>query len=97
MSKIRTKKEKVKRISQLPVVNPTAAGIDVSDSEMMVAIQLNAEQIEIRAFGCFTRDLHSIAKCLKEQGTTTVAMESTGVYWVRCFFYCRNMALKFIL
>lgn len=40
MSKSKTKKDKVKRISQLTVINPTAAGIDVSDTEMMVAYQL---------------------------------------------------------
>ena len=40
MSKSKTKKDKVKRISQLTVINPTAAGIDVSDTEKMVAIQL---------------------------------------------------------
>ena len=85
MSKIKTKKEVVKKISQIPIVNNKAAGIDVSDTEMMVAYPINSEELEIRSFGCFTRDLHSIAKCLKENGITTVAMESTGVYWVSLF------------
>jgi hypothetical protein len=59
MSKSKTKTEKLKRISQLTVINPTAAGIDVSDTEMMVAYPISPEQLEIRVFGCFTRDLHS--------------------------------------
>ncbi len=80
MSKSKTKNEKVKRISQLTEINPTAAGIDVSDTEMMVAYPINSEQLEIRVFGCFTRDLHSIAKCLKQNGVTPIAMESTVVY-----------------
>ncbi len=97
MSKSKRKKEKVKRISQLTVVNPTAAGIDVSDSEMMVAYPINSEQLEIRAFGCFTRDLHSIANCLKENGITTIAMESTGVYWIPLFLMLQEYGFEVYL
>jgi len=85
MGKSKTKNEQVKRISQLQVINLKAAGIDVSDTEMMVAYPVNHEQLEVRAFGCFTADLHGIAKCLKANGITSVAMESTGVYWVALF------------
>lgn len=46
MSKGKTKNEKVKKISHLTVINPTAAGIDVSDTEMMVAYPTNSEQLE---------------------------------------------------
>jgi transposase len=97
MSKGKTKNEKVKRISQLAVINPTAAGIDVSDTEMMVAYPINSEQLEIRIFGCFTSDLHSIAKCLKENGTTTIAMESTGVYWVPLFLLLQEYGFEVYL
>ncbi len=97
MSKGKTKNEKVKRISQMAVINPTAAGIDVSDTEMMVAYPINAEQLEIRVFGCFTRDLHSIARCLKENGTTTIAMESTGVYWVSLFLLLQEYGFEVYL
>jgi hypothetical protein len=97
MSKSKTKKEKVKRISQLAVINPTAAGIDVSDTEMMVAYPINSEQVEIRVFGCFTRDLHSIANCLKENGTTTIAMESTGVYWIPLFLLLQEYGFEVCL
>lgn len=97
MSKGKTKNEKVKRISQLAVINPTAAGIDVSDKEMMVAYPINAEQLEVRAFGCFTRDLHSIAHCLKSNGTTTIAMESTGVYWVPLFLLLQEYGFEVFL
>jgi transposase len=97
MSKSKTKKEKVKRISQLTVINPTAAGIDVSDTEMMVAYPISPEQLEIRVFGCFTRDLHSIANCLKENGTTTIAMESTGVYWIPLFLLLQEYGFEVYL
>lgn len=97
MSKIKTKNEKVKRISQLPVIRPETVGIDVSDTEMMVAYFISSEQIEIRAFGCFTTDLHSIVKCLKENGITSVAMESTGVYWVALFLLLQEEGFEVYL
>jgi transposase len=97
MSKTKTKSGKVKRISQLPVINPTVAGVDVSDKEMMVAFPISLEQLEVRAFGCFTRDLYSIAKCLKEYGITSVAMESTGVYWVPLFLLLQERGFEVLL
>jgi len=97
MSKIKTKNEQVKRISQLTVINPTAAGIDVSDNEMMVAYPINSEQLEVRVFGCFTRDLYSIVKTLKSNGITTVAMESTGVYWVALFLLLQEYGFEVYL
>jgi len=97
MSKIKQKKTKVRRISSLPVINPTAAGIDVSDTEMMVAYPVNSKELEIRLFGCFTRDLHMIVKCLKEKGVTTIAMESTGVYWVPLFLLLQDNGFEVYL
>jgi len=84
-------------ISRLTVINPTAAGIDVSDSEMMVAYPVNSERLEIQVFGCFTRDLHSIARCLKANGITSVAMESTGVYWVALFLLLQEYGFEVCL
>jgi transposase len=97
MSKSKTKKEEVKRISQLTVINPKAAGIDVSDTEMMVAYPINSTQLEVRVFGCFTRDLHSIARTLKEHCISSVAMESTGVYWVALFLILEEYGFEVFL
>ena len=55
MGKIKTKNENVKRISQLTIINPTAAGIDVSDTEMMVAYPINYEQLEIQVLAALQR------------------------------------------
>jgi transposase len=97
MGKIKTKNGKVKRISQLTVINTAAAGIDVSDTEMVVAYPANSRELEIRTFGCFTDDLHSIAECLKENGITSVAMESTGVYWVSLFLLLQENGFEVYL
>ncbi len=97
MGKSKSKKEQVKKISQLQVINLKAAGIDVSDTEMMVAYPINLEQLEVRAFGCFTSDLHLIAKCFKENGITSIAMESTGVYWVALFLLLQEYGFEVCL
>ena len=97
MFKNKKNKEKVKRFSQLSVINPTAAGIDVSDTEMVVAFPINSEQIEVRAFGSFTRDLKLLANTLQEYGITTIAMESTGVYWVTLFLLLQEYGFEVYL
>src|ERR1039457_6741357 len=79
-----TKEQPKKKISQLPIIHTYAAGIDVSDNEMAVALPING-YIEVVYFKCFTSDLHSLATLLKRHGIQTIAMESTGVYWV-CLF-----------
>lgn len=97
MSKSKTKGSNVKRISQLTVINPNAGGIDVSDTEMMVAYPITEEQLEVRSFGCFTSDLESIVKCLKDKQITSVAMESTGVYWVTLFLMLKEAGIEVCL
>lgn len=97
MSKIKIKAGKVKRISQLTVINTKVAGIDVSDSEMKVAFPIDSEQVEVRPFGTFTRDLQDIAKCFTEFGITSVAMKSMGVYWVQKALELMNIKLHTII
>ena len=97
MGKIKKKNETVKRISQLPVINPTAAGIDVSDDEMVIAYPISAEHVEVRTFGCFTCDLHTIADTLKRFSVTSIALESTGVYWVSLFLLLQEYGFEVYL
>src|SRR3982074_1691479 len=63
-------------------VHPRAAGIDVGNTAHYVAVrpELNAEPV--RRFECFTADLHRLADWLEACGVETVAMQSTGVYWI---------------
>lgn len=69
--------------SGLPVVNLHAAGIDVGSRTHFVAV--GQEQKDVRSFGCYTEDLHELSGWLKQQGITTIAMESTGSYWKGLF------------
>jgi transposase len=66
----------------LEIVHPDAAGIDVGGSEHWVAISPDRDTEPVRCFGCFTADLRAMAQWLVEKGVRSVAMQSTGVYWM---------------
>jgi len=66
----------------LEIVHPDAAGIDVGGSEHWVAISPDRDPEPVRWFGCFTADLREMAGWLVEKGVRSVAMQSTGVYWM---------------
>jgi transposase len=66
----------------LDIVHPDAAGIDVGGSEHWVAIGPDGDPEPVRRFGCFTADLGEMARWLIEKGVRSVALQSTGVYWM---------------
>jgi transposase len=66
----------------LEVVHRDAAGIDIGSREHYAAVGPDRDAQPVRNFGCFTVDLHRQAVWLKECGVKTVAMQSTGVYWI---------------
>jgi transposase len=66
----------------LDIVHPHAAGIDVGNSAHYVAVRPDRDADSVRRFECFTADLHRLADWLQQCGVTTVAMQSTGVYWI---------------
>lgn len=66
----------------LEVMHRDAAGIDIGSREHYVAVGPDRDAKPVRTFGCFTADLHCMAEWLIACGIQTVAMQSTGVYWV---------------
>ena len=64
------------------MMHPHAAGIDVGNSAHYVAVRPDRDPDSVRRFECFTADLHRLADWLQQCGVTTVAMQSTGVYWI---------------
>jgi hypothetical protein len=70
---------------ELKMVNPTAAAIDIGSTMHMAAVNPDACDTPVRAFGTFTQDLHDLADWFRSCGVTSVAMESTGVYWIPAF------------
>jgi transposase len=66
----------------LHVINPDAAGIDVHSDMHMVCVPADRDDNPVRQFGATTADLQEIVAWLKKCGVRTVALESTGVYWI---------------
>lgn len=81
-----TRKELARRLQSenpgLEVVHPRAAGIDVGNSAHYVAVRPDCDPEPVRRFECFTADLHRLANWLQSCGVKTVALQSTGVYWI---------------
>lgn len=66
----------------LRVVHPDAAGVDIGSEKHYVAVPPDRDKEPVRCFGCLTPDLQDMARWLRRCSVTTVAMESTGVYWI---------------
>ncbi len=81
----------------LEIVHPDAAGIDVGGSEHWVAISPDRDSEPVRRFGCFTADLREMGRWLVEKGVRSVAMQSTGVYWMPVFEILEQQGLEVYL
>ena len=69
--------------SQLAVINPRVAGIDIGSREMFVCGSANREgRREVRVFATTTQQILECVRWLKEQNVESAALESTGVYWI---------------
>ena len=66
----------------LPVLNLDASGIDIGATEIYVAVPADRDPESVRMFATFTQDLNQLADWLQQCKIRTVAMESTGVYWI---------------
>jgi transposase len=78
------------RIASLPVIEPNAAGIDIGATEIYVAVPADRDPEPVRCFPTFTVDLERVADWLQQCQIKTVAMESTGVYWIPLFQILEN-------
>ncbi len=78
----KAKKAQTDKGLKLKIVNPNAAGIDIASGEMQVCVPQDRDGDNNRTFGSFTNDLKAICEWLKLCQIDTVAMESTGVYWI---------------
>ena len=81
----------------LQIVHSDAAGIDVGGSEHWVAISPDRDAEPVRCFGCFTADLRELGRWLVEKGVRSVAMQSTGVYWMPVFEILEQHGLEVYL
>jgi transposase len=77
-----------------PLQEENAAGIDIGAREVFVAVPPDRDEQPVRAFTTFTASLQELAGWLVRCGVTTVAMESTGVYWIPLYDVLEEHGLK---
>lgn len=94
MKKKELKKGVVKMGSGLPVIHPHAAGIDIGDTMHVIALGDGEGGFEVKVTGAFTYELKEIVEYFKENGVTTVAMESTGVYWLPLYLMLEEAGIE---
>ena len=85
MRRKKTKASKRVNLQSLPILNPDAAGIDVGARQHLVAVPADRDPRPVRTFEAFTPELHELAEWLKRCGIRTVALESTGIYWLALY------------
>ncbi len=90
----------IRPAASMPVINPHAAGIDVGATEHYVCVPADAvpaEESPVRCFGAFTEDLKRLVEWLQLCKVETVALESTGFYWVVLYDMLKEAGLKPVL
>lgn len=81
----------------LPIVNARAAGIDIGSRIQVAAVPPELSDDPVQTFQSFTADIERMADWLISLGITTVAMESTGVYWIPVYEILEDRGLTVIL
>ncbi len=74
--------KKAVKLDSLKQLNLNAAGLDIGSEEIWVCVPEGRDEASVRVFPSFTPDLYALADWLEACGVETVAMESTGVYWI---------------
>ena len=81
----------------LPVIHDHAAGIDIGSRFHVVAVPADLAKESVQTFQAFTADVERMANWLVNLGITTVAMESTGVYWIPVYEILEAHGLQVVL
>jgi len=81
----------------LEMVHPDAAGIDIGNESHYVAVPPKRDSQPVRRFGCTTAELKAMAEWLKQCRIRTVAMQSTGVYWIAVYDILEEAGLQVYL
>lgn len=95
---LKTKKKTQPRgLSPAPVLELNAAGVDIGATEIYIAVPPDRDSQPVRRFATFTEDLLAAADWLQRCRIETVAMESTGVYWIPLFQILEARGLRVCL
>lgn len=86
-----------KPVDPLAQVNANAAGLDIGAEEIYACVPADRDEQSVRVFGTFTAHLYALADWLLACGIETVAMESTGVYWIPVYELLESRGLDVCL
>ena len=89
--------KRIKRSELVEIVHPNAGGLDIGSREIWASVPAERTDESVQMFGTFTPDLQRLADWLVDCGVDTVAMESTGVYWLPAFEVLEARGLKVYL
>jgi transposase len=95
--KSKKKLKDIKLPKHLEHINKMAAGIDIGSKSHFVAVPEGSDEVCVREFKSFTPDLNELADWLKKCGVTTIAMESTGVYWIPLYELLESRGFEVLL
>ena len=91
------RKKGTKKAPPLAPLNRRAAGVDIGSTFHVVAVPPELDTEPVRSFRSFTADLTALADWLVGLGVATVAMESTGIYWIPLFEILEARGLEVVL
>jgi len=83
--------------SELKTVKLSAAAIDIGSKMHTAAVNPVCADVPVRSFGTFTQDLHDLADWFTACGVISVAMESTGIYWIPVYEILEQRGFEVIL
>ena len=78
-------------------VNPNAAGVDIGAVEIVACVSRDENTQVVKSFGNYTVDLQALAQWLRRFQVKTVALESTGVYWIPLFEELERQSFECLL
>jgi len=97
MSRKQSIKNRLASAPALPVIRSNAAGIDIGATKIWVCVPSDRAEPNVRCFDSFTSDLNDLANWLAVCKVKTVAMESTGVYWIPLYNLLEQRKLEVFL
>jgi len=97
MKKNKNKFHVIPKVESLKQLNLNAAGIDIGSAEIWVCVPEDRDSSPVQRFDSFTCDLNKIASWLKTCQIDTVAMESTGVYWIPLYDFLEKEGFRVLL
>lgn len=88
---------KMRVTSEMTKINPDVAGMDLGSAEHWVCVPSDRAEENVRRFGVYTEDFRKLSDFLRASRISSVAMESTGVYWIPLYEFLDKAGFEVVL